>query len=145
MEDTIPTQFWGLYATGEFKLVQQFCELGKALESLGSTATEQESSIPDCPACEIWFSAFCPVQKFVENFPESLPSNFEKGLQHIFALGNGLSEAALRCGDRSIFSNPEWEPTSRGKRGSSDDGLGVSEDLYKRLAARVPARNLKAF
>ena len=110
MESTIPTQFWGLYAAGELKRVQQFCELGKALELLASNAEDQESSIPDCPACEVWGGGFGVLQQFIENFPDPLPSDFTDAIQRLYELGGGLSEGALRCWDRRIFSSPEWAP-----------------------------------
>lgn len=110
MESTIPTQFWGLYATGELQRVQQFCELGKALELLASSASAQESKVPDCPACEVWDMGFRPVQQFIGNFPDALPSDFTDGLQRLYDIGEGLSEVAFRCWDRNIFSCPEWEP-----------------------------------
>lgn len=116
MENTISSHFWGLYAAGEFKLVQQFCELGKAVELLASSAIEQESRIPDCAACEVRSLAFIPIQQFIENGPDALPPCFEKSLQRISELGRGLSEASLRCGDRRIFFNPEWEPVRREAR-----------------------------
>ncbi|WP_021025275.1 hypothetical protein [Comamonas sp. B-9] len=110
MEHPISTHFWGLYAAGEFRLLQQFCELGNAVELLAFSATEQESRIPDCAACEVRSLAFSPILQFIENFPDALPSSFETGLQRIAELGYGLSDSALRCGDRQIFCNPEWEP-----------------------------------
>lgn len=110
MESTISTQFWGLYLDDELKRVQQFCELGKALELLASSVAEQESSIPDCPACEIWSKGFWVVQQCIENPPSPLPSDFTEGLQRLYDLGGGLSEVALRCRDSSIFFSPEWIP-----------------------------------
>lgn len=89
MESTIPTQFWGLYATGELKRVQQFCELGKALELLASNSADQAASIPDCPACEIWAAGFLPVHQFIDSFPDALPPSFTAGLQHFMTWATG--------------------------------------------------------
>ena len=69
MKSRISTQFCDLYLDDELKRVQQFFELGKALELLACSAAEQESSIPDCPACEIGSKGFWVVQQFIENPP----------------------------------------------------------------------------
>lgn len=113
MEHPISTYFWGMYSAGELRLVQQFCELGKGVELLAFSAKEQEARTPDCAACEVRSLAFGPIQQFIHDWPDALPSSFERHLQRIAELGNGLSEAAVRCGDRRIFFNPEWEPVRR--------------------------------
>lgn len=118
MEHPISTYFWGLYSAGELRLVQQFCELCKALELLACSAKDQEARIPDCAACEVRSLAFGPVQQFIHNYPDALPSSFEKHLQCIAELGNGLSEAAIRCGTGASFSIPNGSPCDekQGKR-----------------------------
>ncbi|WP_312834691.1 hypothetical protein [Comamonas sp.] len=98
MKSRISTQFCDLYLDDELKRVQQFFELGKALELLACSALDQESSIPDCPTCEIWSKGFWVVQQFTKIPPNPLSFDFTDGLQGLYDLDGGSARLSLDAG-----------------------------------------------
>ena len=109
MSNDFSDHFWTWYATDEYELVLEACQLMKALDFLQAPASEQSSQIPYCPACETWSEMMLPVSAFLEKVPDDLRS-LKRGLSTVWVMCNELPVPAFRCDDYEMFSNPAWEP-----------------------------------
>ncbi len=99
---------WAWYGQDEHKRVLAVCEAILALEFLALTADKQQTTIPDCPACEAWSGMVLPLNEALAICSSHLPVNVKTGLQNIWELCINLSEAAFHCNDRTIFDHSEW-------------------------------------
>lgn len=110
MHEKLSIQIWIWYLADEFKAVLELCSLCKALEFLSLEAAEQSSTIPYCPACEVWSDMMLPLNDFLEKFPEKIDPTILGKVEHLWKTCNELSELAFHCDDFEIFQNPEWPP-----------------------------------
>jgi hypothetical protein len=108
MPDDFSDRFWTWYATDEYRLVLDVCELIKALEFLQAPASVQSTLIPYCPACETWSTVMLPVNGFLEKFPSDLSPPLKEALSTVWLLSNELPEDAFRCDDWEMFHAASW-------------------------------------
>jgi hypothetical protein len=108
MSEDFSNHFWTWYATDEYRLVLEVCELMKALDFLQAPASVQSSQIPYCPACETWSEMMLPVNDFLKKFPTDLSPSLQEALSTVWLLCNELPEDAFRCDDFQMFHAPDW-------------------------------------
>jgi len=108
MPEDFSDRFWAWYATDEYRLVLDVCELIKALEFLQAPASVQSSQIPYCPACETWSTMMLPVNSFLEKFQTDLSPPLREALCTVWLLSNELPEGAFRCDDFEMFHAASW-------------------------------------
>ncbi|PIF90657.1 hypothetical protein CLU86_1546 [Acidovorax sp. 62] len=108
MQEDFTDSFWTWYATDEFRLVLDACELMKALSFLQSPASVQAANIPDCPACETWSVMMLPVNSFLERCSVDITAPCSEALNTVWILSNELPESAFRCDDSNMFYAEEW-------------------------------------
>ena len=101
---------WEWYGRNEHTRVLVVCEAIAALEFLAKSADEQAAFIPDCAACETWHSMVTPLNDVLSSTGQSLPAPVFAAMTTLWELCNSLkSEAAFRCGDRSILHEAAWQ------------------------------------
>ncbi|NBF02177.1 hypothetical protein GV819_07710 [Pseudomonas sp. Fl5BN2] len=122
------TTVWEWYGQDEYKRV---LAVGEAIDALGFLALDagaQQASIPDCAACEAWSMAMLPLQALLATCASALPGEVRAGVQNLWDLCNGLSEAAFHCGDREIFGHGQWQSLREAAR----QLLGLMEEQQLR-------------
>ncbi|WP_295475649.1 hypothetical protein [uncultured Pseudomonas sp.] len=102
---------WEWYGQDEHKRLLAICDAIIALEFLAKNADEQIDLIPDCAACETWYSMVIPLSDALSASGKLLPAPILTQMTTLWDLCNSPeSEAAFRCGDRSIFHETAWQP-----------------------------------
>ena len=62
LDNSVSASLWEWYGQDEHKRVLVLCEAIVALEFLAKSADEQMAFIPDCAACEAWYSMVTPLR-----------------------------------------------------------------------------------
>lgn len=138
MEAEFSTKVWNWYAEDEYEKLLLFCQLCSGLEFLAMEAAEQSSSIPYCPACEVWSDKILRIYDFENNFGNSLPASIKAQLSLLFELCDNLSSEAFHCDDQLIFHNQEWEAV---RQASRDVMSSISWSTLKAYAAEFEGRS----
>ncbi|WP_460110037.1 hypothetical protein [Pseudomonas sp. S3_H04] len=101
---------WAWYGQNEYKQVLAACEVIEALGFLAQPSDIQQTTIPDCPACEVWSEMILPIEKLLSICRRGLPEDVKSRLEDIWQRCNSLTEAAFHCHERLIFEHEEWMP-----------------------------------
>lgn len=108
--------FWQWYGQDEFARLLAVGDALQALTFLAKSAEEQRYSIPDCPACEAWYSAMLPLGEALAVCGAAMPTVVRSQVQAVWTLCSSLPESAFRCADRSIFDQDEWQSIRKASR-----------------------------
>ncbi|MBB6563439.1 hypothetical protein HNP48_006159 [Acidovorax soli] len=120
MTERLSLVLWSWYAEDEYKNILALCELCQALEFLASSAEEQAHNIPNCQACEAWYSVILPVNNYLESCPQAVGPDVRHALARTWESCNAMDAGALECGTPEIFNHPDWEPVRIDARAALD-------------------------